>query len=99
MTAFNVVKFQIKPGAEAGFLEAHRSGRANWPGLTRGTIIRTGENTYCLIGEWPDAETLRAARSAMIATLDGFRGCLEELANGQGVTDAVSGSAVLHLPD
>jgi hypothetical protein len=99
MTAFNVVKFQVKPGAEERFLDAHRSGRANWPGLHRGTIIRTGEHTYCLIGEWSDPEALRAARAAMIATLDGFRDMLEELGNGHGVTDAVSGPAVLNLPD
>jgi hypothetical protein len=63
MVAFNVVKFQVRPGAESRFLDAHRSGRANWPGLHRGTIIRTGEHTYCLIGEWSDLEALRAARA------------------------------------
>ena len=50
MTTFNVVKFQVKAGAEEQFLDAHREGRANWPGLKRSTIIRTGERTYCLIG-------------------------------------------------
>ena len=99
MTAFNVVKFRVKPGAEALFLDAHRGGRANWPGLTRGTIIRTGERTYCLIGEWPDLDALSAARAGMIATLDGFREVLEELSECLGVTDAVSGPSVLDLPD
>ena len=99
MTAFNVVRFQLKPGTEARFLDAHRSGRANWPGLKRGTIIRTGAQTYCLIGEWYDVEALAAARPAMIATLDGFRELLQEIATGTGVTDAVSGPAVLDLPD
>lgn len=99
MTAFNVVKFQLKSGAEAQFLDAHRAGRANWPGLMRGTIIRTGEGSYCLIGEWSDQEALGAARAAMIGTLDGFREVLQDLGEGHGVTDAVSGPAVLDLPD
>lgn len=99
MTAFNVVRFQIKPGEEARFLDAHRSGRANWPGLQRGAIIRTGERSYCLIGEWADPDSLRAARTAMIATLDGFRELLEDLGEGRGVTDAISGPEVLRLPD
>jgi hypothetical protein len=33
----------------------------------------------------------------MIATLDSFRDTLEELGNGMGVTDAVSGPVVLDL--
>jgi len=51
MTMFNVVKFRVKPGQEARFLDAHRDGKANWPGLTRGTMIKTGDRSYCLIGE------------------------------------------------
>jgi hypothetical protein len=35
----------------------------------------------------------------MIATLEGFRETLEGFGGGLGVTDAVSGPAVLHLPD
>ena len=33
----------------------------------------------------------------MIATLDSFRGTLEELGNGMGVTDSVSGPVVMDL--
>jgi hypothetical protein len=95
MSAFNVVKFRVKPGAEERFLSAHRDGRANWPGLTRATIIRTAERAYCLIGEWPDLETLAAARASMVATLDSFRDTLDKLEGGLDVTDAVSGPAVL----
>jgi quinol monooxygenase YgiN len=54
MPVFNVVRFRVRPGRDEDFLAAHRDGRANWPGLTRGTIIRTAERSYCLIGEWPD---------------------------------------------
>ena len=34
----------------------------------------------------------------MIATLDKFRGMLEDLGGGLGVTDPVSGTAVVDLP-
>ena len=53
MIAFNVVRFHVKLGQDEAFLEAHRNGKVNWPGLLDGHIIKTGEQTYCLIGRWP----------------------------------------------
>jgi|SRR5579871_287945 len=97
MTAFNVVRFRIKPGCDQAFLDAHRNGKANWPGMARGAMIKTGERSYCLIGEWADADALAQARSSMIATLDSFRETLDDLGAGLGVTDAVSGPMVLDL--
>ena len=97
MTAINVVRFRVKPGMEGGFLDAHRDGKAAWPGLTRGLIIGTGERTYVLVGEWPGMDDLAGARTRMIETLDTFRHALEELGSGSGVTDAVSGEVVLSL--
>ena len=85
MKTFNVVKFKVKPGHEDAFLDAHRDGKAAWAGLERGSIIRTGEGAYCLIGEWPDVATLKAARAEMIATLDSFRDTLDDLGGGLGV--------------
>lgn len=95
MTAFNIVKFRVKPGEDEAFLNAHRNGKANWPGLTRGTIVKTGDRSYCLIGEWPNPEAISAARAQMIETLGTFRAVLEDM--GGGVTDAASGQAVLDL--
>jgi hypothetical protein len=95
MPAFNIVRFRVKPGQDARFLDAHRAGKANWPGLQRGTMIKTGDQNYCLIGEWADTEAISKARSNMIATLNSFRDTLEDL--GNGVTDAVSGQMVLDL--
>lgn len=95
MTTFNIVRFRIKPGMDREFLEAHGSGKAAWPGLTKGAIIKTGENAYCLIGEWPDSEALASARPRMISTLDTFRRVLEPTASG--ATDAISGPVVLTL--
>jgi hypothetical protein len=94
---FNVVKFKVKAGHETAFLDAHRDGRASWPGLTRGVIIKTGELAYCLIGEWESRDAMVAARPAMIATLDTFRSMLDEQSDGKGITDAVSGEVTLRL--
>ena len=97
MATFNVVRFRVKPGQDQAFLDAHRAGKAAWPGLVSGVMIRTGERSYCLVGEWAEAEAMANARSRMIATLDSFRQTLEDLGNGMGVTDAVSGPVVLDL--
>ena len=97
MTTFSVVRFRIKPGREAEFLDAHRNGNAKWPGLVKGNMIKTGERTYCLVCEWADASALGGARPNMIATLNSFRDTLEDLGNGLGVTDAVSGDVVVDL--
>lgn len=97
MQIYNVVKFRVKPGAEAAFLDAHRDGKARWPGLEHGVIIKTGEQSFCLIGTWSSQEAMVAARAAMIKTLDSFRSVLEDQGNGRGVTDAVSGEVVLAL--
>jgi len=97
MTAFNVVRFRVKPGRESDFVEAHRRARLEAPGLRRFALVRTGERTYCVIGEWTDASALAAARPAMIAVLDTFRDTLEDLGGGLGVTDPVSGDMVLEF--
>jgi hypothetical protein len=95
MTAFNAIRFRVKPGRDQDFIDAHKN--TNWPGLTHAHIIKTGECTYCVIAEWPDTETLANARPNMIATLNSFRDTLEDLGNGLGVTDPVAGSVVLTL--
>ena len=42
-------------------------------------------------------DSIAAARPHMIATLDSFREMLEDLGDGRGVTDPVSGPVVLEL--
>ena len=97
-TAFNAVRFRVKPGREEAFLDAHRRMDAGrFHGARRVAMIKTGERTYCIIGEWDSFEALAAARPAMIATLDSFRDTLEDLGNGLGVTDPVSGEVVIDL--
>jgi len=97
MTAFNAVRFRVKPGRESEFLDAHRNIKVDWPGLKRVNMIKTGERTFCIIAEWTDMDALAAARPNMVATLDTFRDTLEDLGGGLGVTDPVSGPVVLEL--
>ena len=97
MSAFNVVRFKVKPGRDQEFLDAHRKAHVDWAGLKHVNMIKTGDHTYCIIGEWNDMEALAKARPDMIKTLDSFRHTLEDLGGGLGMTDPVSGSVVLAL--
>ncbi len=97
MTAFNTVRFKVKPGMESAFLDAHRNVAANWPGLRHANIIAASEGRYCIIAEWESLDAMAAARPQMIATLDGFRHTLEDLGGGLGVTDPIAGSVALSL--
>ena len=97
MTAFNTVRFRVKPGREQDFIAAHERAERNWPGMKSASLIKTGERTYCIIAEWSDMDALAAARPHMIATLDTLRDTLEDLGGGLGVTDPVSGPVVLKL--
>lgn len=97
MTAFNAVRFRVKPGREQEFLDAHTKTVGDWPGLKHVNLIKTGERTYCIIAEWTDMEALGKARPHMISTLNSMRDTLEDLGGGLGVTDPVSGPVVLAL--
>ncbi len=97
MTAFNAVRFKVKRGHEQEFLDAHKNVHANWAGLKHASIIKTGDQTYCIIAEWSDMDALAKARPSLISTLDSFRHTLEEIGGGLGVTDPVSGPVVLSL--
>ena len=97
MTAFNAVRFKVKPGRDQEFLDAHSRVDRDWPGLRRVNLIKTGEQDYCIIAEWDDMDSLAAARPNMIATLDTLRDTLEDLGGDLGVTDPVSGPVVLEL--
>ena len=97
MTAFNAVRFRVKPGRDQEFLDAHKDVVGSWPGLKHVNMIKTGDRSYCIIAEWIDMEALTKARPAMIATLNSFRETLEDLGGGLGVTDAVAGPVILAL--
>ena len=97
MTAFNIVRFRVKPGNEQRFIDEHRAARAAFKGFLGGNLVRTGDQTFCMVGEWRSFESLAAARPEMIALLDRFRDLLEDLGGGLGVTDPVSGEVVARL--
>jgi quinol monooxygenase YgiN len=98
MTAFNTVRFRVKPGQEQAFVDIHRTNmNTSLPGLRKFSLIKTGERSFCIIGEWDGMASLAAARPAMIGNLDRLRPILEDLGGGLGVTDPVSGEAVLEL--
>ncbi|WBY02369.1 antibiotic biosynthesis monooxygenase [Ramlibacter tataouinensis] len=94
MTAFNIVRFRVKPGREQEFIDAHRKADPQFGGMQRFSLVKTGDRTYCVVGEWDSMAELAAARPGMIAMLDSFRDCLEDLGGGLGVTDPVSGEVV-----
>ncbi len=97
MSAFNVVRFRVKPGREAEFIDAQRKSQPDFAGFKRFVIIKTGDRAYCVIAEWDSFESIVAARQKMIAMLDSFRDTLEDLGGGLGVTDPVSGEVVLEM--
>jgi len=97
MTAFNIVRFKVQPGQQERFIEAHRKARPNFEGFRGGVLVKTGEQTFCIIGEWASFKKMAEARPEMISLLDTFRASLEDLGNGLGVTDPVSGEVVLKL--
>jgi hypothetical protein len=97
MTAFNVVRFKVRPGNEEAFIEAHRIAKPTLKGFIAGHLVRTGDQTFCMVGEWRNFESIVKARPQMISLLDGMRGMLEDLGSGLGVTDPVSGQSVARL--
>jgi hypothetical protein len=98
MTAFNIVRFRVKPGRQEHFIAAHRKARPGFKGFRGGTLVRTGEQTFCIVGEWASFKALAAARPQMIGILDSFRDDLEDLGGGLGLTDPVSGEVAVRLP-
>jgi uncharacterized protein (DUF1330 family) len=98
MPAFNIVRFRVKAGQAESFIDAHRKlKQPSFKGFGGGWLVRTGDNTFCLVGQWRTFQSIVNARPEMIKMLDETRAMLEDLGGGLGVTDPVSGSAVLKL--
>ena len=97
MGAYNVVRFRVKPGCEQQFIDAHKRAKPEFKGFRGGALVKTGERTFCFVGEWSGLKKIADARPIMIGLLDDMRGYLEDLGNGLGVTDPVSGEVVVAL--
>ena len=98
MTAMNVVHMRVKPGKEEEFVRLHRDiSMSAMPGGRNFWLVRSGERSFVVVGEWDSAEAMSAARPAMIANLDRLRPILEDLGGGRGVTEPWSGEVALHL--
>jgi len=82
---------------EQAFIDAHKNIDREMKGFHGACLIKTGDRSFCLIGEWDDFDNIVAARPAMIPILDGFRDMLEDLGGGLGVTDPVSGPVVVEI--
>ena len=98
MTAYNVVRFRVKPGMEDKFVASQRASlQDEMSGSLDAALVKTGDRTYCFIGKWKSFDDIIAARPKMIGYLDEIRPFLEDLGGGLGLTDPVSGTAVVEL--
>ncbi len=97
MTAFNVVRFRVKPGMEDKFIDYHRQAKPGFKGFLGGSVVKTGDRSYCFVAEWRTFQSIVNARPQMIGMLDGVRDLLEDLGGGLGLTDPVSGEVVLKM--
>lgn len=94
MSAFNVVRYRVKSGMDEEFLDVHRRVDFKFPGFRRGHLIKTGEQTYCFIGEWDSASAAVESEPGMIDILNQFSDTLEELDSGKK-TDPVFGDSLI----
>ena len=97
MTVMNVVHMRVKPGMEAEYIRLHKDFDAKAIAGSRNFwLVKSGERSFIVIGEWESHESMVAARPAMIANLDKLRPILEDLGGGRGVTEPWAGEVVLH---
>jgi hypothetical protein len=66
-------------------------------GFRGGAVVKTGERTFCFVGEWTSFQKIADARPSMIGLLDSMRDLLEDQGGGLGLTDPVSGEVVAKL--
>mgnify|MGYP003481991604 CR=1 FL=1 len=98
MTAMNVVHMRVKPGKEDEFIQIHNElDPRTMPGGRNFWIVRSGERSFIVVGEWDSMAALAAARPAMIGSLDKLRPILEDLGGGRGVTEPWSGDVAMHM--
>jgi len=82
---------------EEQFLDYHRKLRPQLKGFMGGSMIRTGDQSFCLVGEWTSFKSIVDARPQMHTMLDAVRDMLEDLGGGLGLSDPVSGEVAVKL--
>ena len=103
MPAFNVVRMRVKPEhadtflGHTGNIAPEKLDRLRQNGLLRLITVKTGDRSYCLLGEWASFDALVQSRADLISELDRTREMLEDLGGDIGVTDPVSGDVVMDL--
>ena len=98
MTAMNVVHMRVKPGKEDEFVRIHKEmSLTPMKGSRSFSVVRTGDRSYIIVGEWDSMDAMAAARPAMITNLYKLRPILEDLGGGRGVTEPWSGEVTLQM--
>ncbi len=101
MSAYNVVRMRVKPGREEEFIKINNTfpvgmlDRMKANGFRHGAVVKTGDRSYCFLGEWDNMDAIVRSRPEMIKDLDRMRDLLEDLGGGLGVTDPVSGEVAI----
>ena len=94
MTAYSSVRFRVKPGQEQRFEQLFLAAPRDFEGLRKMVLNKSPDGTYFSIGEWDTFQHMVDARERMKANLNSFRDTLEDLGDGRGVTDPISGEAI-----
>ena len=97
MSAFTIVRFQARPDQVEAFERIYCNIDRAMPGLKRFVLVKTGDRSYCSIGEFETFDHIVGARTTMRANLDQFRDLLDPFDETLGVTDPVSGEAVMDV--
>ena len=97
MTAYNCVRFRVRPGQEERFEHLFRSALRDFEGLRKMALSKAADGSHFSIAEWESLEAIAAARPMMKANLDTFRDTLLELGQDLGVTDPISGEAIFEM--
>jgi quinol monooxygenase YgiN len=95
MTAFTVVRFRAKQGFAERFESTFGSLKREMPGLLRFVLVRKDDHNFFSVAEWESFDHIVKARPVMGANLDQMRDLLESFSEELGVTDPISGTAVL----
>ncbi len=96
MEYINAVRVCVKEGKVEEFVSLNQDFQRG-VGQSKSYLVQTGDRTYCWVGVWDSEQALVDARDEMISNLDTVRHCLEDLGNGLGVTDPISGPVALEL--